>query len=223
MLLLFSSCCDLFCNQDEEDDPNDPVNYPCGDPLVDERDGQSYSTVKIGDQCWMAENLNYGIFTESVFTNQSHNDMHNNGTIEKYAYDNDENNLDTYGGLYEWNELMDYKSNESGRGICPEGWHVPSYDEFVVLVEETGGWLAAGKALKLGGSSNFDFRLGGNRREKGNFTGGLDNSGSLWTSTISVTDPDTRAWNINFIDDSDQAAKATELMSVGKSCRCIRD
>lgn len=222
MLLLFSSCCDLFCNKDEDDDPDD-ITTTCGEAFVDERDGQQYETILIGEQCWMAENLNYGTFTESVFTNESHTDMHNNGTVEKYAFDNEEGNLNTYGGLYEWNELMDYKSTEGGRGICPEGWHVPSYEEFEILVEETGGWQQAGKALKLGGSSGFDFRLGGNRREKGNFGGGLESTGSLWTSTYSASHPDTRAYHIYFIENSDQAAQATDLMYVGKSCRCIRD
>jgi uncharacterized protein (TIGR02145 family) len=196
--------------------------FNCGDPLVDSRDGQSYATIKIGDQCWMAENLNYGTFKESIATDEFHTDVSNNGIVEKYAYDNDEAQLELTGGLYDWNEMMNYNATESSQGICPDGWHVPSYDEFVELVETAGDWLQAGKALKTGGSTGFEFPMGGNRREKGVFTGG-GTSGSMWTSSISLADPDTRAWNIYFIDDSDHAAKATELMLVGKSCRCVKD
>lgn len=218
--MVFSSCCDLFCKVDE--DPEDNTGYTCGEDLVDERDNQSYETIKIGDQCWMAENLNYGTFTTSTFTNEGHTDMSNDGTTEKYAYDNEESNNTLYGGLYEWNEVMNYKTAESGQGICPEGWHIPSYDEYLALVETAGGWEKAGKALKIGGSTGFNFLLGGNRREKGNFTGGFT-TGSLWTSTVSSSHPDSRAFNIYFIDGADNAAHATDLMTVGKSCRCLKD
>ena len=194
----------------------------CGEDFIDPRDGQVYPTIKIGSQCWMAKNLNYGIFKESVFTNDGHVDVSNNGIVEKYAYDNDVSQLEIYGGLYDWNELMNYQPMESGQGICPDGWHIPSYDEFVELVEASGDWLHAGKALKVGGSTGFQFPMGGNRREKGNFTGGLGSTGSIWSSTISGSNPDTRAWNIYFIENGDNAAKATDLMSVGKSVRCVK-
>lgn len=196
--------------------------FNCGDPLIDSRDGQSYATIKIGGQCWMAENLNYGTFKESIATDESHADVSNNGIVEKYAYDNDIAQLELTGGLYDWNEMMKYTPTESGQGICPDGWHVPSYDEFVELVEAAGGWLQAGKTLKVGGGTGFEFQMGGNRRGKGMFTGG-GLSGSMWTSTISAADPDTRAWNIYFIENGDNAAKATDLMIVGKSCRCVKD
>ena len=197
-------------------------SWTCGEVLIDSRDGQSYATVRIGDQCWMAENLNDGTFKESVITGESHADVSNNGIVEKYAYDNDEAQLELTGGLYDWNEMMNYTTTESGQGICPDGWHVPSYDEFVVLVEAVGDWLQAGKTLKVGGGTGFEFKMGGNRREKGIFTGG-EGTGSMWTSTLSAANPDTRAWNIYFIENGDNAAKATDLMVVGKSCRCIRD
>lgn len=195
--------------------------FKCGDALVDNRDGQSYQTIKIGDQCWMAENLNYGTYVESDFTNEVHTDVSNNGTVEKYALDNDESNLDLYGGLYDWNEMMNYQSTEGAQGICPEGWHVPAHAEFFEMVESVGGWLVAGKALKEGGASGFAFKLGGNRLSKGGFSS--DETGSIWSSTISESHPDSRAWNIYFIENGDNGAQATDSMVVGKSCRCVKN
>jgi len=97
--------------------------------FTDSRDDKTYKTVLIGDQCWMAENLNMGTRINGV------DDQTDNGTIEKYCYDNDESNCDVYGGLYQWDEVMGYSSssdtNPSGvNGICPDGWHVPSDTEW---------------------------------------------------------------------------------------------
>jgi uncharacterized protein (TIGR02145 family) len=195
--------------------------FNCGDPLIDDRDGQSYQTIKIGDQCWMAENLNYGTYVESNFTNEVHADVSNNGTVEKYALNNDEANLDLYGALYDWNEMMNYQSTEGSQGICPEGWHVPAHAEFVELVESVGGWLVAGKALKVGGASGFEFKMVGNRTSKGGFS--VLGTASMWSSTISESHPDSRAWNVYFNENADNAAQATDVMVVGKSCRCIKN
>ncbi len=86
---------------------------------VDDRDGQQYySTVLIDDQCWMAENLNYGDQIDGMY-NQT-----NNSIIEKYCYNDLESNCDSLGGLYQWNELMEYTTEEGTQGICPDGWHV---------------------------------------------------------------------------------------------------
>ncbi|MFP4471865.1 MAG: FISUMP domain-containing protein, partial [Bacteroidales bacterium] len=104
----------------------DPGGFNCGDPLIDVRDGQSYATVQIGDQCWMAENLNLG---ERIDGSE---EMADNGIIEKYCYDDDPANCETYGGLYQWNEMMQYNTAGS-QGICPEGWSVPTDEEWKTL------------------------------------------------------------------------------------------
>lgn len=95
--------------------------FVCGDILIDERDGQEYTTVWIGNNCWMGENLNVG--QRGTFSSD-------NGIIEKFCYNNWEPNCDTYGGLYYQNELMNYEYAEGTRGICPCGWHVPSENEW---------------------------------------------------------------------------------------------
>ena len=116
--------------------------------LTDERDGQSYKTVKIGDQWWMAENLNY----------QAEN---------SYCYNDSISNCEKFGRFYTWASAMDsagiwtmdgygcglerYKTCSPTypvRGVCPSGWHIPSEKEFVTLMTSVGGSLNAGLMLK---------------------------------------------------------------------------
>jgi len=96
--------------------------WTCGERLLDERDNQSYATVQIGSQCWMAENLNIGTRIESNNTSTK------NSIIEKYCLNNVENNCNIYGGLYQWDEAMKYDENNA-QGICPDGWYIPTWNE----------------------------------------------------------------------------------------------
>ena len=103
------------------------VPFVCGDLFVDERDNNTYSSVQIGTQCWMAENLQIGTRIDGS------EDQTNNASIEKYCYDNNDSNCDTYGGLYQWDEMMEYGATSGAQGICPTGWHVPADDEWCTL------------------------------------------------------------------------------------------
>jgi len=94
--------------------------------LVDDRDGQTYKTVKIGNQWWMAENLNYK--REAKYKDDY-----------CYCYDNSEANCDKYGRLYVWSSAED---------ACPAGWHLPDATEWRTLFDEVGGEKVAGIALK---------------------------------------------------------------------------
>jgi uncharacterized protein (TIGR02145 family) len=114
--------------------------WTCGSTLTDTRDSKTYATVQIDDQCWMSANLNVGTkITGSG--NQT-----NNSTLEKYCYNNDEVKCTTYGGLYQWDEMMQYAASCNGtgappndkcstpvQGICQTGWHVPSHYEWITL------------------------------------------------------------------------------------------
>ena len=103
------------------------TNIPCpGTPIV-EYDGQVYNTIQICGQCWLKENLNVG----TMISADDH--MVDNEIIEKYCYDNNPVNCDTFGGLYQWNEMMQYTSTQGVQGICPDGWHVPTDDEWKIL------------------------------------------------------------------------------------------
>lgn len=100
---------------------------PCpGIPTVT-YSGQVYNTVQIFSQCWLKDNLNIGTMINSA------TDMTDNSTIEKYCYDNNPVNCNTYGGLYQWNEMMQYTNQEGSQGICPPGWHIPIDEEWKIL------------------------------------------------------------------------------------------
>ncbi len=88
--------------------------------MKDPRDGQTYKTVKIGKQVWMAENMNYDI-------------------KHSYCYDNKPENCEKYGRLYTWG---------AANYVCPEGWHLPTIEEFKTLMSNVGGIETAGKMLK---------------------------------------------------------------------------
>jgi uncharacterized protein (TIGR02145 family) len=103
------------------------TNIPCpGEPTV-EYGGQVYNTIQIFSQCWLRENLNVGTRINS------HNQQMNNGLIEKYCYHDEISNCGIWGGLYQWNEMMQYETGAGKQGICPPGWHLPSDEEWKVL------------------------------------------------------------------------------------------
>jgi uncharacterized protein (TIGR02145 family) len=108
------------------------TDFLCGTNFLDRRDDQSYWTVKIGNQCWFAENLNVGTMIDSL------SEQKNNAILEKYCYRNFESNCNLYGGLYQWDEMMQYTTIESSRGLCPVGWHVPSDTEWKILEMQLG-------------------------------------------------------------------------------------
>jgi uncharacterized protein (TIGR02145 family) len=137
--------------------------------------GQSYKTVKIGDQTWMAENLNVA---------------HNSGNGNSVCYNYQESNCGTYGRLYNWAAAMDLPSScnssscasqvqSNHRGLCPEGWHIPSDSEWTTLTDYVGGSSVAGKKLKAtsgwdsngNGTDDFGFSAlpGGYRYSDGDF------------------------------------------------------
>jgi uncharacterized protein (TIGR02145 family) len=85
---------------------------PCpGTPTV-EYAGKTYNTVQIGSQCWLKENLDVGTMIPGSL------EQKNNGTIEKYCYNDSIENCTTYGGLYQWAEAMEYaKKNRETRNM----------------------------------------------------------------------------------------------------------
>jgi uncharacterized protein (TIGR02145 family) len=117
--------------------------------LILRYEDQNYILVKIGKQIWMAENLNVGKY---IKTPEQQSD---NGIIEKYCYSDNIANCNIYGGLYQWDEMMQYnppdnKSIGTNQGICPDGWHIPTREEWEVLSIYIGSrsWGPAGGALK---------------------------------------------------------------------------
>ena len=100
---------------------------PCPDMPFFEYDGKIYHTVLIGEQCWMKENLDIGTM---IFDPEIPQD---NGIIEKWCYDNDPQSCNMYGGLYRWDEAMAYTTTAGAQGICPDGWHIPTDEEYKIM------------------------------------------------------------------------------------------
>ncbi len=97
--------------------------------FTDDRDGQVYGMVKLGGNWIMTENLRYGTrIADTVYPSQSTGP-------EYYLYNDNTENL-SWGGLYTCYEAMNYRQQEGGQGICPNGWHVPTFDEWNSLI----GW-----------------------------------------------------------------------------------
>ena len=166
--------------------------------------GKTYKTVKIGEQVWMAENLNED--SESSF-----------------CYDDDPLNCTTYGRLYNWQAAMDIANKI-------DGWHLPTDDEWKTLerhlgmsendVDRTGQRSSGGVAAKLGedGSSGFNTLLGGRRSSFGNFNS-LGKYGSFWSSSLNVSSVWAR--DVNILDS--YVYRFSYNQSVSFSARLIKD
>ena len=119
--------------------------------FTDSRDGNRYSTIILGEQTWMAENLRYEGDIPIGTTTSLY-------TAYRYYPNNDADNVAHYGYLYNWKAAMNYEStsdeNPSGvQGICPNGWHLPSDSEWRQLVDFLGGQSTAG--AKMAGYANL--------------------------------------------------------------------
>jgi uncharacterized protein (TIGR02145 family) len=108
-------------------------------------EGKIYNTVQIGTQCWLKENLNVG-----TRINGSQNQT-NNSIKEKYCFNDLETNCDVYGGLYQWDEAMQYVLTNGAQGLCPNGWHIATDAEWTTMTNYIGGALIAGGKLKEAG------------------------------------------------------------------------
>ena len=144
------------------------ADWLCGNTL--EYSGKIYNTVQVGSQCWLKENLNVGTMIQGIDTSKD------NGILEKYCYDDDTSNCNTYGGLYQWNEAMQYTTTPGTRGICPDGWHIPTLAEFETLSNTVSGDGNALKAIGQGtgggagtNTSGFSALLAGYRSYLGSF------------------------------------------------------
>ncbi len=167
------------------------MGIPCpGIPTV-LYEGITYETVKIGTQCWFKQNLNVGNPINGTEMPS------NNAVIEKYCYNNDLQNCDVYGGLYNWSEAMQYSVTPGTQGICPPGFHVPSQPDIETLITFLGGLQVAGGKLKETGNthwnnyiyhsatnlSGFTALPGGRRDNLGFYFHSLHDAASFWSSS----------------------------------------
>jgi len=178
--------------------------------FTDPRDKKTYKTAKIGEQVWMAENLNYAAESSKCYNDST-------------AY------CEKYGRLYNWNTAM--KS-------CPSGWHLPSKDEWQTLVNFAGGIRVAGKKLKAAegwkysdeinknkysgyGTDDYGFSAlpGGYGSFDGSFGGGDDLI--LWTS--STAEDSNGAYLSGTLHDRDGIGGGDYDKNFLHSVRCLKD
>jgi len=133
------------------------VPFPCDNILTDIRDNKQYPTVKIGTQCWMAMNLDFGTQIPSTAMQRD------NCVVEKYCYTDIAGNCAIMGGLYQWDEMMRFEDAPALQGICPPGWHVPTQNDWSSLFNFYISNGFAGSPLKYTGYSGFNALLDGVR------------------------------------------------------------
>jgi uncharacterized protein (TIGR02145 family) len=198
------------------------AGYNCGFFILDERDGQTYNTVQIGDHCWMAENLNIGTWS--------------NGAIPKQCYNSLESNCDIYGGLYSWNTVM----NQYPNFICPTGWSVPTdndWCEMTTFLDNTvdcssysysgtdvGTQLKSSSGWNLGGNGSnttgFNALPGGSYSPPTNTYGGIGEEALFWTSTPAL--PSDLAWYRSLWNGNEQIFRNANYKTKNYSVRCIK-
>jgi uncharacterized protein (TIGR02145 family) len=182
--------------------------------------GRIYTTVLAGTQCWLRENLDVGTMVTGT------QDQSDNGTMEKYCYNDSAANCDVYGGLYQWDEAMQYDTAQGTRGICPPGWHLPTLAELQTLSTTVGGNGNALKAVGQGtgggagtNSSGFSALLGGHRSYLGLF-GFFGADMFLWSST-EVGSADAQI--LSLVDNSPGITLNNYYKTNGFSVRCLKD
>jgi TonB family protein len=119
--------------------------------LVKDASGNSYKTIKIGDQIWMAENLKTNRYSNGDKIPSCQDDS-KWANLEKGAWCNSENLVQNdmiYGKLYNWYAISDV------RNVCPIGWHVPSNRDWGILTHYLGGVIVAGNKMKSSDTSNW--------------------------------------------------------------------
>ncbi|MGF1556138.1 FISUMP domain-containing protein [Paucihalobacter sp.] len=190
LLLLLLTTFIFSCSNDDDGLQDFETSF-----FTDPRDGQTYQIVKIGNQTWFAENLNY----------EAPNNLSS-------CYNNQETNCFTYGRLY---------SQSIAKSVCPDGYHLPTEQEWFELFNYFGGVDVAYAFLKpngqvFGNQINFNLLAGGFRNLQ-NFQF-LGEVGRYWFNFEVTTIPEGIGFNLD-----GNLGIATPGPDVGFSCRCIKD
>jgi uncharacterized protein (TIGR02145 family) len=201
-------------------------------PNITDVDGNSYKTVTIGAQTWMAENLKTSKYNDGTqipnvtdYTNWSQL------TTGAWAYyNNDSANYAKFGKLYNW-YAVNYETN-GNKNVCPTGWHVPTDAEWTVLTDYLGGEGVAGGKMKEVGTTSWS-SPNTDATNTSLFTGlpggGRDNDGSYyfigyggywWSSTEYGT---SNAWSRGLYYGLGYAGRGNDVKRFGFSVRCLRD
>ena len=213
--------------------------------FTDERDGQTYKTVKIGTQTWMAENLNYA-YTGVPYNVTPNSSISYTSDSTSWCYRDSVEYCTKYGRLYTWAAAMDsvgtLSTNGKGcdweaectptypvRGVCPDGWHLPDSTEWETLFAALGKQSPTGKRLKSAsgwyssgnGTDAYAFSAlpAGYRYDWGGF-GYEGREAFFWSST---EDGSYYAYHIYLRYDNGSANLNDGKKNHGKSVRCVKD
>ena len=222
------------------------VCFLCGDTTS--YGGETYPTVLIGNQCWMAKNLNIG-----TKVNGSENQGNYSDGIQKYCYDDDDSLCAIYGGLYQWHmaagkdQSCDYFNCDNdpsnicclvtGNAICPSGWHLPSDAEITVLETYLGGASIAGGKMKETGTTHWNSPNTGADNSSG-FTAlpsgaryyatlsfiQINDYGYIWSSSV-VPGVPLNSWTryLSVSDSESSAYGGGHNRDNGFPVRCLKD
>lgn len=207
--------------------------------FVDSRDNTEYEWVKINNQIWMAEYLKYlpQVDNNNTFKNAK------DARYGVYNYDGTDvsvakasTNYSTYGAMYNWYAAMNMaassNSNPSAvQGVCPSGWHLPSYAEWTDLTDYVsishsgteGAALKATSGWSSGnGTDNYGFNTvpGGYRHATAGSFAYLTQYSRIWTSTESDSD---NAYYIRLNHDTSALLVVNVSKSIGFYIRCVKD
>jgi uncharacterized protein (TIGR02145 family) len=185
----------------------------CGNNMTDIRDNKVYPTVKLGSQCWLASNLNFGTTIPSTSIQRD------NCINEKYCLNNIAGNCTSYGGLYQWDEMMRYDNQPAAQGFCPPGWHVPTENDWNSLFAQYISNGFAGAPLKNTGYSGFDAFPSGARHNNASWDF-LNFAIMYWSSTQEASD---KAWahGMNAINPSVSYYPGSKTHAF--AIRCVQD
>jgi uncharacterized protein (TIGR02145 family) len=201
---------------------------------VSDIDGNTYKTVKIGTQTWMAENLKVTRYRNGVIIPEvaKQTDWTNLKAGAWCTFTNNANFGQIYGKLYNWYTVQD------SRGVCPVGWRIPKKNDFEILKNNLGGdSLSAVRLMESGpeywksntgnNTSGFSARAGSWRGGDGNFYYWVGDSGHWWTST---KESGNTTWDVNhpwvFTINGYRSLLSRDpyfSINAGASIRCIKE
>jgi len=221
ILLYFVGC-------GNDDDPVLPDEEEPDTTIVTDIDGNIYQTIQIGDQRWMAENLKVTRYRNGdPIPNVTSNVTWEALTTDAYCgYNNSQVNVITYGRLYNWYAV------EDSRNLAPNGWHVPSDDDWQILIDYLGGASIAGGKMKTTGTAHWLSPNTGATNESGfsalpagcrDYTGHCTNivyHAYFW-STDEIDN--SNAWHRRLDYYYSRAFHETYDKRAGFSIRCVRD
>ena len=207
------------------------------DTTVTDIDGNTYSTIVIGDQEWMAENLKVTHYRngDTIPNISIEGDWIGTTTGALCYYDNLVNYGDTCGALYNWYAVDDI------RGLAPEGWHIPSDEEWKQLEIYLGMNISDADTIYQRGTdegdklkSAFGWNEGGNGTNESGFNarpcgyrssggGGFGSLGSWACFLTSTIEPGPFVLERILMQDAPTISRGISAREVGFSVRCIKD